>query len=97
MPARPDLKRALGRDAVYGDTPPAGAANGGGARRPGRPKKTDGPTWEESHERATFHLPVELHQAVKEEALRSGRTKSAVVADALREHLAKQPARARKR
>lgn len=85
MPARPDLKKALGRDAVYGDTPSTSTP----ARRPGRPKKTDGPTWEELHERATFHLPVELHQAVKDEAQRSGRTKSGVVVDALREHLAK--------
>ncbi|HZT66132.1 MAG TPA: TraY domain-containing protein [Acidimicrobiales bacterium] len=90
MPARPDLKQALGRDAVYGDSPAAKNGAGGEARRrPGRPKKVDGPTWEESHERVTFHLPMELHRQVREEATRSGRTKSTVVADALREHLAK--------
>jgi hypothetical protein len=86
MPSRPNLSQALGREAVYGPTPSTTDA----PRRPGRPKKTDGPTWEESHERATFHLARDLHQAVKEEAARSGRTKSAVVSDALREHLAKQ-------
>jgi hypothetical protein len=89
MPTRPDLKKALGREAVYGDQPARSSGAGGSPpRRPGRPKK-EGPTWEELHERATFHLPVELHRAVKDEAARSGRTKSGVVVDALREHLAK--------
>lgn len=91
-PRRPDLKQALGRDAVYGDDAAPAMSS---ARRPGRPKKVDGPTWEELHERATFHLPRELHQAVKEEAARSGRTKSGVVVDALRAHLAGTNGKAR--
>ena len=95
MPKRPDLGGALrGREAIYGAAPaadpgpasalpPAAAAL---APRGGRPKK-DGPTWEDLHQRATFHLPVELHEAVRREAVRSGRTKSRVVADAIRQHL----------
>ena len=44
-------------------------------------------TWEETHQRLTFHCPVALRQAVEEEVRRSGRSKSRVIVDALREHL----------
>lgn len=81
MPARPDLRQSLGREAVYGDVPVAPTTNRGG-----RPKG-DGPTWEDLHSRVTYHLPNELQQAVAAEATRSGRTKSRVVADALRSYL----------
>ena len=46
-----------------------------------------GGTWEESHQRVTFHCPVELRKAIEEEVRRSGRSKSRVIVDALREHL----------
>lgn len=78
---RPDLKSALGREAVYADTPPAPE----GARGP---RDTGRPKWDETHSRATFHLPRDLQQAIAAEATRSGRSKSQVVADALRQHLA---------
>ena len=56
-------------------------------RPAGRRRKEDGLTWEETHRRATFHLSVTLHEAIAAEADRSGRTKSQVVTDALRQHL----------
>ena len=93
MPTRPDMKKALGREAVYGDQPlpsapaPAPAPKKVERRRAGRPLRTDGQRWEETHSRATFHLPLELQSAIDTEAARSGRTKSGVVADALRQHL----------
>lgn len=81
MPARPDLRQSLGREAVYGAAPPArpdgaGRVNGGE------------PSWADLHSRATYHLSIHLQNAIAEEAERSGRSKSRVVADALRSYLA---------
>lgn len=86
--ARPNLSAALGRESVYGDVP-AGLdpAITPSRRRPGRPPREDGATWEETHSRATYHLPKIIQEAVTAEAASSGRTKSRVVADALRQHL----------
>lgn len=44
-------------------------------------------TWEETHQRVTFHCPVALREAIEEEMRRSGRSKSRVIVDALRAHL----------
>lgn len=44
-------------------------------------------TWEETHQRLTFHCPVALRRAIEEEVARSGRSKSRVIVDAVREHL----------
>lgn len=81
-----DLKGALGRDAVYGAVPSSPAAPTA-RRRPGRPRRDDGGSWEDTHSRATYHLPRTLQEAVTEAAATSGRSKSQVVADALRQHL----------
>ena len=79
--ARPNLKSALGREAVYADHPAAAPpAPAGRATAAGR-------SWEETHSRATYHLSRDLQEAVAQEATRSGRSKSRVVADALRQHL----------
>lgn len=43
--------------------------------------------WEELHKRWTFHIPVDVLNAVEAEAKRSGRTKTAVVVTLLREGL----------
>ncbi len=44
-------------------------------------------TWEETHQRLTFHCPITLRKAIEDEVRRSGRSKSRVIVDALREHL----------
>jgi hypothetical protein len=44
-------------------------------------------TWEASHSRVTFYCPDDLLEAVEREMDRSGRSKSRVIVDALREHL----------
>lgn len=85
--ARPNLSAALGRESVYGDTPASTDPAAPPRRRAGRPPREDGATWEETHSRATYHLPRTLQEAVTAEAASSGRTKSRVVADALRQHL----------
>lgn len=78
-PRRPSMGQALGRDAVYG----AGdAPDGRPAPAPGK-----GPRWDETHSRATYHLPLEIQRRVDQEAKRSGRSKSKVIADLLAEHL----------
>jgi hypothetical protein len=80
--ARPNLKNALGREAVFSDQPtdppPAHAE---------RPRAVAGRSWEETHSRATYHLARDLQEAVSKEAASSGRSKSQVVADAIRQHL----------
>lgn len=45
------------------------------------------PTWEQLHKRWTFHVPVDVLDAVDAEAKRTGRTKTAVVVTLLREGL----------
>lgn len=83
MTPRPKMSERLapqGAGAVYGTLP----------EKPGlSPASGKGQRWDEANTRATFHLPLELQRAVAEEATRSGRSKSQVVADALREHLSR--------
>lgn len=45
------------------------------------------PKWEDLHKRWTFHVPVDVLNAVEAEAKRSSRTKTAVVVALLREGL----------
>lgn len=85
--ARPNLNTALGRESVYGDNSADIDPVLPSRQRPGRPRRGDQATWEETHSRATYHLPKTLQEAVTAEAVSSGRTKSRVVADALRQHL----------
>jgi hypothetical protein len=44
-------------------------------------------TWEETHQFLTFHCPVALRRTIEDEVARSGRSKSRVIVDAVREHL----------
>ena len=44
--------------------------------------------WEAAHQRVTFYCPRDLLRAVELETARSQRSKSQVIVDALREHLA---------
>ena len=58
------------------------------ATRKGKAESTPAaPTWEETHQRLTFHCPVTLRRAIEEEVARSGRSKSRIIVDAVREHL----------
>ena len=45
------------------------------------------PTWEAEHQRVTFYCPVRLLGQIEAEMSRSSRSKTAVIADAIREHL----------
>ena len=60
--------------------------------RPAKPAKTKPPaapagSWNETHERVTFHCPRAVIDAVEAEVTRGSRSKSRVIVDALREHL----------
>ncbi len=46
-----------------------------------------GTNWEDGHQRVTFYCPRGLLVAVEQEMARSGRSKTQVIADALREHI----------
>jgi hypothetical protein len=46
--------------------------------------------WEAAHQRVTFYCPRELLDQVEVEVARSGRSKSRVIVDALRDHLGGQ-------
>lgn len=81
MSARPNLRQSLGREAIYSQ--PAGGADHRDDTQPEEARRS----WADLHSRATYHLPVDLQQAIAEEAARSGRSKSRVVADALRAYL----------
>lgn len=102
MPARPDPRSALGRGAAAFDATPEDQADPEPIpTRPTRPTRgrsrqdtapvTDQPTlsWEERHWRVIFHCPNELVDALEAEMRRSGRSKSRVLTEALREHLQK--------
>ena len=75
---------ARGREAVYQPDPPAAPTTASAtAARP-----AGGPSWDETHQRVTFYCPLELLEAVEAEMERSGRSKTGVIVDALRAHLA---------
>ncbi len=44
-------------------------------------------TWDASHRRITFYCPVGMVPELEVEMVRSGRSKTAVIVDALRAHL----------
>ncbi len=93
MAKRPDIQSARARDvgqgaeAIFGGS---GAAPTPLRRRPGRPAR-EGGAWDELHSRVTYHLPRDLQEAVGETAAASGRSKSQVVTDAIRQHLKIKP------
>ena len=76
-----------GREAVYG----GGQSQMDAVDRlPSRGQEAaGGPKWDESHRRVTFYCPQELLEALEAAMTRSGRSKSRVIVDALREHLVK--------
>lgn len=92
-PKRPTLRDRLapgptpeprGREAVFGqrqtvNEQPSAVDRG--------PSTVDAERWDEAHQRVTFYCPRELLAAVEAEMQRSGRSKSRVITDALREHL----------
>lgn len=87
MPKRPNLRdhpihdeiAPRGREAIFGASP----------QQPPLPipEAELTPTWEAAHQRVTFYCPVRLLGQVEDEMRRSGRSKTAVIADAIREHL----------
>jgi hypothetical protein len=59
-------------------------------RQPSTPKTlTNGPRapWEAQHKRVTFYCPTELLARIEKEIVRSGRSKTAVIVDAVRAEL----------
>lgn len=86
-PERPDMRKALGREAIYGEGAPRKAAPTG--RKRGAAPKPDAskPTWEETNQRVTFHCPTEVLAAVEAAMAATGRSKSRVIVDAIRENL----------
>ncbi len=89
MPRRPQLSERL---ATEGKGREAFNAGGGGVASPPAVKKeTEGKErWEDTHQRVTFYCSVALREAIEEEMRRSGRSKSQVIADAVREGLGVQ-------
>ena len=62
----------------------------------GQPKTVDGRgsvdgaavgSWEDQHKRVTFYCPTQLLALIEEEMQRSGRSKTSVIVDALRDDL----------
>jgi Ribbon-helix-helix protein, copG family len=76
---------ARGREAVYQPDPPAPAL--GPPQTVDRQRST-GASWDDTYQRVSFYCPLELLEAVEADMARSGRSKSAVIVAALREHLA---------
>jgi hypothetical protein len=84
VPKRSSLRDRLGQDqargqeAIYGQPEPATTD---------RLPSTTEAGWEATHHRVTFYCPLDLLGALEAEMRRSGRSKSRVIVDALREHL----------
>ncbi len=76
---------ARGREAIY----TAAAGEPATVDRPPQPvdRQRSGAGWDESHRRVTFYCPLDLLQALEGEMGRSRRSKTAVIVDAIREHL----------
>lgn len=51
------------------------------------PRRRSGQRWEEAHQRVTFYCPRDLLRTLELEAVRSDRSKSQVIVDAIRQHL----------
>ncbi len=90
MPKRPDMSSRLkagGREGFFApsggetDSPPDGQPLSVNRQ----PSTVD--RWETLNKRVTFYCPRELLKQVDGEVMRSGRSKSQVIVEALREHL----------
>jgi hypothetical protein len=53
-----------------------------------RRASTGEPAWESEHTRVTFYAPLDLLAEVETSMAQTGRSKTQVIVDALREHLA---------
>ena len=74
-----------GREAIYTPTPrQPSTVNPPSSTVDRMPSET---TWEEAHRRVTFYCPLDLLRALESEMTRSRRSKTAVIVDAIREHL----------
>lgn len=74
-----DAPDARGREAIFGPATPT------------VDRQPSTSTWGERHKRVTFYCPVELLSQLEAEMDHSGRTKSGVIVDAIRQHLTPQP------
>ena len=87
MPKRPNLRD----HAIHGELGPRGreAIFGPSPQQPPLPiaQAEPAPTWEATHQRVTFYCSVRLLGQIEAEMRRSRRSKTAVIADAIREHL----------
>ena len=84
MPKRPSLRDRVekpgGREALFAPAAEPAA--------PAPRQRRDSPgSWEESNKRVTFYCPGELLAAIEREMGRSGRSKTRVITDAIKEHL----------
>lgn len=75
--------QARGRDAIYGQPQPAPEPPGTVDRQ----RSTPTASWDDTHQRLTFYCPLDLLEAIEADMRRSGRSKTGVIVDALREHL----------
>ena len=80
---RLDQEEARGQEAVYGQ-PSTVDRQPSTVSAPNVP----GPGWEAAHQRVTFYCPRDLLDQVEAEVAHSSRSKSRVITDALRAHLA---------
>lgn len=86
MPSkRPSLRDrtapARGAEAIYASPEPATVD------RPPSTVDGEGAAWEENHKRVTFYCPVDVLDAVEASMRETGRSKTRVIVDALRQHL----------
>ncbi|HET7486553.1 MAG TPA: ribbon-helix-helix domain-containing protein [Acidimicrobiales bacterium] len=58
---------------------------------PAVPAEDHQASWEESHQRVTFHCPRSLLARIEKEMARSGRSKTRVIVDAVQAALEDQP------
>jgi Ribbon-helix-helix protein, copG family len=90
---RLDQDQARGQEAIYGEPEtPAPEPVDHRSTAAAVPRRSPGEaaaaaSWEASHQRVTFYCPLELLEAIEADMRRSGRSKTAVIVDALREHL----------
>jgi Ribbon-helix-helix protein, copG family len=77
------LAEPAGREALFAETSAPKPALSTVDRR----RSPVGGGWDATHSRVTFYCPAELLAGIEEEMKKSGRSKSRVIVDALRQHL----------
>jgi hypothetical protein len=81
-----DQEQGRGQEAVYGQPDPAPAPEPA-TPVPRASRAATAASWDDTHQRVTFYCPLELLEVIEAEMERSGRSKTGVIVDALREHL----------